>query len=185
MHLADSLSGIEIPALAAATRIADVGAGAGFPGLGLAVALPQAHVALLESTARKCAVITRLAQRAGLTDVAAIPERAEDHARGPAGGSYEVVTARAVAPLAVLAEYAAPLLVLGGHLVAWKGRRSAAEERAGATASGELGLELVEVRRVMPYAGARDHHLHVLVKVAPTPARYPRRAGVARKRPIA
>lgn len=185
MHLADSLSALEIPVVRAAGRIADVGAGAGFPGLALAAALPAAEVRLLEATRRKCEVITRLAARAGLGDRAiAVPERAEDHARA-SGGGYDLVTARAVASLAVLAEYAAPLLVDGGHLVAWKGRRSLDEERAAATAARQLGLEPGEVVRVTPYAGARDHHLHVMRKVAPTPQRYPRRAGVARKRPIA
>ncbi len=70
-------------------------------------------------------------------------------------------------------------------LVAWKGRRDAEEERAGATAAAVLGLAPEAVDHVVPYAGARDHHLHVLRKVAPTPARFPRRAGQARKRPLA
>jgi 16S rRNA (guanine527-N7)-methyltransferase len=89
-----------------------------------------------------------------------------------------------VAPLAVLVEYAAPLLREGGTLVAWKGRRGEAEEAAGDRAAGAVGLELVEVRRTVPFPEARDHHLHVFAKTAPTPGRYPRRAGQARKRPL-
>ena len=85
----------------------------------------------------------------------------------------------------MLAEYAAPLLREGGVLVAWKGRRDEAEEAAGATAAGRLGLEVEDVRHVVPYAGARDHHLHIMRKVGPTPDRFPRRAGQARKRPLA
>ena len=174
-----------MPEVAAARRVADIGSGAGFPGLALAVALPRAHVDLVESARRKCEVIARLAAAAGLENATAIPQRAEDWARGPGWEQYDVVTARALASLAVLAEYAAPLLGPDGVLVAWKGRRDRAEELAGAQAAGQLGLALVGVRHVVPFAGARDHHLHVLRKVAPTPDRFPRRAGQARKRPLA
>ncbi len=185
VHLADSLSALDLPDVSAADRIADIGAGAGFPGLALAVALPAARVDLVESTRRKCAVIERLAASAGLENVAAVPERAEDWGGSGGAGAYGVVTARALAPLAVLAEYAAPMLVAGGVLVAWKGRRDEREEAAGAEAAALLGMASEQVLRVVPYAGARDHHLHVLRKVAPTPERFPRRAGQARKRPLA
>lgn len=185
VHIADSLSGLELACVRSARQIADIGSGAGFPGLVLAAAVPEAHVTLLESTARKCDVIERLIGRAGLANAAAVAVRAEDHARGDAAGTYDLVTARAVGSLALLAEYAAPLLEQGGHLVAWKGRRCADEERAGGIAAAELGLESIEIRRVVPYSEARDHHLHVMRKVTPTPSRYPRRTGAARKRPLA
>jgi 16S rRNA (guanine527-N7)-methyltransferase len=68
--------------------------------------------------------------------------------------------------------------------VAWKGRRDEAEEAAGANAADQLGMEVGEALHVTPYAGARDHHLHVLRKVADTPGRFPRRPGQARKRPL-
>ena len=84
----------------------------------------------------------------------------------------------------MLCEYAAPLLREGGALVAWKGARDAEEEAAGARAAAELGLESREVLAVEPFPGAHSRHLHVVVKVAPTPARFPRRAGVAAKRPL-
>ena len=185
VHLADSLSGLEIAPLAAASAIADVGAGAGFPGLALAAALPEASVDLIEATARKCAVIERLGEAAGLTNFRAVAARAEEWAAGEGAGAYDAVTARAVAPLSVLVEYAAPLLRDTGTLVAWKGRRNEEEESAAVTAAGMTGLEAVEVRRVIPFAGARDRHLHVFRKAGPTPARFPRRAGMARKRPLA
>jgi len=169
----------------AAATIADIGAGAGFPGLALAAALPAAEVSLVEATRRKSDVIERLAGRAALRNARACPERAEDHARGAGREAYEVVTARAVASLAVLVEYAAPLLTVGGHLVAWKGRLDPVEAAGGAAAAAAVGLEPVSVLHVTPYKGARDHHLHVIRKVAPTPPRYPRRTGVAGKRPLA
>lgn len=190
VHVADSLSGLEIPSLVSARRIADLGAGAGFPGLALAVALPRARVDLVESAGRKAAVIVRLARAAHVENAHAVVARAEEWAAAPpalGGGreSYDVVTARALASLAVLAEYAAPLLRLDGVLVAWKGARDPNEERAGAEAAERLGLELDEVRAVVPFAGAEHRHLHVLRKIAPTPPAFPRRPGMARKRPLA
>ncbi len=94
------------------------------------------------------------------------------------------MTARAVAALAVLVEYAAPLLCDGGSLVAWKGVRDEEEERAGRAAAAHLGLEAGVPRRVQPFPAARERHLHVFRKVGPTPEGFPRRPGMARKRPL-
>jgi 16S rRNA (guanine527-N7)-methyltransferase len=182
VHLADSLVGLELDEIRSAGQIADLGAGAGFPGLPLALALPTVRVALVESIARKCAFIASAAKAAGIDNIDVVPARAEEWDDGI--GRNDVVTARALAPLGVLAEYAAPLLREGGVLVAWKGRRDPEEEAVAAAAAGELGLEVAEIRPVAPYEGADHRHLHVLRKVAPTPARFPRRAGVARKRPL-
>jgi 16S rRNA (guanine527-N7)-methyltransferase len=181
-HLADSLVALELPDARAATAIADLGAGAGFPGLPLAVALPAAQVVLVESVARKCAFIRVAADAAGLANVEVVADRVESWSAGLA--TRDLVTARALAPLAVLAEYAAPLLCEGGVLVAWKGRRDAEEERDAAAAAEQLGLAVEEIRPVHPFAGAEHRHLHVLRKVAPTPQRFPRRPGMARKRPL-
>jgi 16S rRNA (guanine527-N7)-methyltransferase len=181
-HLADALVGLELPELRAARTLADLGAGAGFPGLPLAVALPACTVVLVESNARKCAFVEAAAAAAQLPNAQVVAERAESWSEG--AGRCDAVTARALAPLAVLAEYAAPLLREGGLLVAWKGRRDVEEERIGASAAAELGLAVEEVRPVVPYPGALHRHLHVLRKVAPTPTRFPRRPGMARKRPL-
>jgi len=182
VHVADSLVALELPAVRDATRIADLGAGAGFPGLPLAVGLPQAEVVLVESVARKCAFIRSAAEAAGLANAEVVAERAESWRDGL--GTRDLVTARALAPLAVLAEYAAPLLREGGVLVAWKGRRDEQEERDAAAAARELGLAIEGVRPVDPYPTAEHRHLHVLRKVAETPPRFPRRPGMARKRPL-
>jgi 16S rRNA (guanine527-N7)-methyltransferase len=190
VHVADSLSGLEVRELAAARRIADIGAGAGFPGLVLAIALPRAQVDLIESAGRKTAVIDRLIQAAELGNARSVTARAEDFARTPAalgGGreAYDAVTARAVGPLALLVEYAAPLLRPGGVLVAWKGARDAAEEGSGAAAAEKVGMAVKEVVPVQPYEASENRHLHVFCKTAPTPPEFPRRAGIARKRPLA
>ena len=106
---------------------------------------------------------------------------------GALGGgreAYDVVTARAVGPLALLVEYAAPLLREGGVLVAWKGARAAAEEAAGAAAAAQVGMAVDQVLAVQPFPSSENHHLHVFRKISPTPAGFPRRAGMARKRPL-
>jgi 16S rRNA (guanine527-N7)-methyltransferase len=190
VHVADSLSGLEIRELSAARRIADMGAGAGFPGLVLAIAIPRAQVDLVESAGRKTAVIDRLIQAAELGNARSITARVEDYARVPAalgGGrdAYDAVTVRAVGPLALLVEYAAPLLRPDGVLVAWKGTRDPAEEAAGAAAAEMVGMDAGEVVQVQPYPASENRHLHVYRKIAPTPPEYPRRAGAARKRPLA
>ena len=190
VHFADALSGLEVPELAGARRIADMGAGAGFPGLALAVALPQAQVDLVESAGRKTAVIDRLIQAGDVGNARSITTRVEELGRVPAalgGGreAYDAVTARAVGSLALLAEYAAPLLREGGVLVAWKGARDPSEEAAGAAAAAQLGMDVGDVVAVRPYPSSENRHLHVFRKVSATPARFPRRAGMARKRPLA
>lgn len=184
VHIADSLAALSLAEVRGARRIADVGAGAGFPGLPLAIALPDARVDLIESTGRKAAVIERLAAAAGASNVRAVAARAEEWAAGEGRAAYDVVTVRAVGPLAVLAEYAAPLLADGGLLVAWKGRRDPDEEAAAARAGEELGLEPAGVHAVEPYPGSRDRHLHLYRKSRSTPDRFPRRSGIAAKRPL-
>jgi 16S rRNA (guanine527-N7)-methyltransferase len=188
VHVADSLSGLEVEALAVAARIADVGAGAGFPGLVLAVALPGARVDLIEANARKCEFIRGACERAAIGNATAIAERAETWAASdpPAGGreSYDAVTARAVGRLATLAELASPLLREGGTLVAWKGRRDPREEAELERARGRTAMAAVSIRAVEPYPGSRNRHLHVLAKTVPTPEDLPRRPGIAKKRPF-
>jgi 16S rRNA (guanine527-N7)-methyltransferase len=97
---------------------------------------------------------------------------------------WSVATARALAPLPVLVELAAPLVAVGGTLVAWRGPRDGAEEARAAAACERLGWEPGPVTVVTPFTGA-DRHLHEFRKVAPTPDRYPRRPGRASKRPLA
>lgn len=181
-HLADSLVALELATVGAARRVADLGSGAGLPGLPLAIALPDAEVSLVESNGRKCEFLRRACDACGAANAAVVAARAEEWTEGI--GRCDLVTARALAPLAVIAEYAAPLLGDGGALVAWRGKRDPADEAAGARAAAELGLHPHPPLAVTPYPGALHRHLHVLVKVAPTPARFPRRPGMARKRPL-
>lgn len=181
-HVADALVGLELSAVRDARRVADLGAGAGFPGLVLAVARPEAEVVVVESNRRKCEFLERAATRLGLANVVVVPERAESWTEGL--GTRDLVTARAVAPLPVLVEYAAPLLAPGGALVAWKGKRDEGEEADGVAAASATGLELAQIVPVRPWSGAEQLHLHLYLKVGSTPERFPRRPGMARKRPL-
>jgi 16S rRNA (guanine527-N7)-methyltransferase len=185
VHVADSLTGLEVADLRAARTIADVGAGAGFPGLVLAAMLPDAQVDLIESIARKCEFIDRAAVAGGIANARALSVRAEDWARpdSPGRESYDAVTARAVGRLSTLAELASPLLRDGGVLVAWKGRRDPGEEAELERGALRLGIGLGEVRSADPYAGSRNRHLYLMRKQGPTPTDLPRRAGMAKKRP--
>jgi 16S rRNA (guanine527-N7)-methyltransferase len=182
VHVADSLVALELAPVRVAGVIADLGAGAGFPGLPLAVALTACEVRLLESNARKCEFLRDAASQLGLRNVRVVCARAENWEEGRL--AHDVVLARAVAAQPVVLEYAAPLLREGGVLVDWRGRRLAADEAAAERAAAELGVRRVDILATEPFAGARDHRLHVFEKVAPTPPRFPRRAGMARKRPL-
>lgn len=182
-HLADSLVALDLHDVPwREAEIADLGAGAGFPGLPLAIALPGSHVSLVESNTRKCQFLARAVDTCELENVTVVRERAELWSDGLR--RCDVVVARALAALPVVAEYAAPLLRIGGALVAWRGRRDPSEEAAAARAAQILGLRPQEPIAVAPYPAAAHRHLHVLTKVSDTPARFPRRPGVARKHPL-
>lgn len=182
VHVADSLAGLEVPELRSARVVADLGAGGGLPGLVLAAALPEAQVHLVESVGRKCEFLRSAAAAMGLENVEVVWARAEEWRDGL--GRCDVVCARALAALSVLCEYAAPLLADGGVLVAWKGTIDAAEAADAAAAAEHVGLAPEPVRAVVPFAGSERRTLHVLRKIGPTPAGFPRRAGMATKRPL-
>lgn len=183
VHVADSLTGLEFSALRDAPSIADIGSGAGFPGLVLAVALPAAQLDLIESVGRKCEFIQRAIEAAGIDNARVINARSEDLAAGEAREAYAAVTARAVGRLSTLAELASPLLRDGGVLVAWKGKRDEDEELQLGRAAEGLAMEPEEIRHVGPYAGSEHRHLHLLRKRGSTPDDLPRRPGIAKKRP--
>jgi 16S rRNA (guanine527-N7)-methyltransferase len=184
VHIADSLSGLELEPIRTAGRIADLGSGAGLPGLVLAAALPDARVDLIESIERKCDFVRDAIERMGLANASVVCERSEDWAAGEGREAYDAVTARAVGGLATLAELASPLLRAGGVLAAWKGARIGEEEAEMARAADRLAIEPMEIRSVQPYPGSRDRHIHLLRKNGPTPDGLPRRPGMASKRPF-
>jgi len=183
VHVADSLTGLEVPELREARRIADVGAGAGFPGLVLAVALPDAQIDLVESVGRKCEFMRRAAEAAETANARVLNLRSEELAGGEGREAYDVVTARAVGRLSTLAELASPLLEPNGVLVAWKGKRDADEEEQLRSAAAALAMNPEAILEVGDRAGSEHRHLHVVRKAGATPANLPRRPGMAKKRP--
>jgi 16S rRNA (guanine527-N7)-methyltransferase len=181
-HIADSLVGLEVEPVRAARNLADIGSGAGLPGLPLAIALPETSVLLVESASRRSAFLERAVAASNTKNAAVVHTRAETWPAGLA--AFAVVTARALAPLPVVVEYAAPLLAVGGTLVAWRGRRNPRDEDAAVRAAAQLGLELTEIRHMQPFPGAEHRYLHLMSKVMETPSGFPRRPGMATKRPL-
>jgi 16S rRNA (guanine527-N7)-methyltransferase len=180
-HLVDSLVALALAVVRTADSIVDLGSGGGFPGVPLAMARPECAVTLVESERSKADWLVRATR--DLPNVRVVGERTETLA-STERERWSVATARALAPLPVLVELAAPLVAVGGTLVAWRGPRDGAEEARAAAACERLGWEPGPVTVVTPFRGA-DRHLHEFRKVAPTPDRYPRRPGRASKRPLA
>lgn len=182
VHIADSLAGLEVEQIKSAGTLADLGSGAGLPSLVLAVALPETRVVAIESVAKKVSFMQDTADAMGLENFEAVAVRAEEWQEGLE--ACDVVTARAVASLPVLLEYAAPLLRIEAVLVAWKGSVDEQERADGAAAAEELGMTEPRPRRVTPFKGSQRRTLYLSSKVRVTPPKYPRRAGMASKKPL-
>jgi 16S rRNA (guanine527-N7)-methyltransferase len=188
VHIADSLAALPMLDEAldegVSSLVADIGSGAGVPGIPLAVARPAAGFDLVEASERKADFLKRVVGVLELSNAGVLRARAEELPGQGRRDAYGAVVVRAVAPLATLVEYAGPLLAEGGRLLAWKGARNPDEEAAGHRAAPRLGLEPLDVRPVTPYRGSRNRHLHLYQKVRPCPPEFPRRAGVARRNPL-
>ena len=168
----------------APSSLIDIGSGAGFPGLPLKILRPELRVALVESVGKKAAFLRHMIAALDLRDVTVLTARAETVGRDPQHREqYDVVTARAVAELATLAEYCLPLCRVHGHVLAPKGSDIADEIARAHTAIERLGGRLISVEPVV-IPGVEPRTLVVIAKVAPTPAAYPRAVGVPARRPI-
>jgi 16S rRNA (guanine527-N7)-methyltransferase len=182
VHVADSLSALPLLDAMRPARVADIGSGAGFPGIAVAAARPQLEVDLVEAAIRKCRFMEDLVVGVGLARVKVVHSRVEEWGRAAGRGAYDAVVVRALGTMPMLLEYAAPLLREDGVMVAWKTEPSALPQAA--VAADILGMELDRVVKVEPYAASRDRHLHLYRRVRPVPEAYPRRPGMARKRPL-
>jgi 16S rRNA (guanine527-N7)-methyltransferase len=166
-------------------RCIDVGSGAGFPGLPLKIYCSRLNVVLLEATAKKVGFLEHIVAHLGLEDVLPLWGRAEEVAHEPEHReAYDLVVARAVAELPVLAEYTLPLCRPGGCVVAQKGGSAPKEAHLAAHALSLLGGHLRKVIPVELQGLAESRHLVIIDKVARTPDRYPRRPGIPAKRPL-
>lgn len=186
-HYLDSLSVLSVipPALLRSGRLADVGSGAGLPGLPLHFVIPSLRVTLVEATGKKADFLHGLSEALELCGVEVRACRAETLGRDPAAREvFDVVTARGVARLNTLAELTLPLCRVGGVVVAPKGADAEAEAVEAETAVRTLGGALREVRWVNVPGLDRPRALVVLNKVRHTPQRYPRRPGIPGKRPL-
>lgn len=165
--------------------VIDIGTGAGIPGLPFKIARPDLEMTLLEASAKKVRFLEETLVELRLSGVAAVQARAEDLAHDPTQrGVYGLALARAVAPLRILAELALPFLHLGGYLATPKGSAAEREVREAANALSVLGGTIQLLER-LEIAGPGPAPTLVLVrKAVETPERYPRRAGIPRKRPL-
>jgi 16S rRNA (guanine527-N7)-methyltransferase len=190
-HFVDSLSCLMAirkpvhPPPGRALRCIDVGSGAGFPGIPLKIYCPQIQMVLLEATGKKVTFMEHVIDTLGLQEIAALKGRAEETAQEPLHREqYDVVFARAVADLAVLAEYTIPFCALGGVVVAQKGASAAEEIQRAEHAISILGGQVQRVIGIELVGLAEARNLVVIEKVARTPVKYPRRPGMPAKRPL-
>jgi 16S rRNA (guanine527-N7)-methyltransferase len=186
LHLLDALAALPLIDGLAPDEAIDLGSGGGVPALPLALARPQMRWTLVDSVGKKAAVLRDFTAFLGMRNVTILAERAETLGRDRANRErYDLVTARACAPLPVLAELALPLLATGGSLVAWKGplRESDEELRNGRTALDELGAGPARfVEAGLAPLGGRG--FVVAAKVRSTPRRFPRRPGEPARHPL-
>ncbi|MEE6714968.1 16S rRNA (guanine(527)-N(7))-methyltransferase RsmG [Schleiferilactobacillus harbinensis] len=187
-HFYDSLTLIQaVPALATAPlAMMDVGSGAGLPGIPVKIAFPQISLTILDSLQKRINFLNDAVGQLDLTGVALIHGRAEDagNKRSPQREAFDVVTARAVAPLNVLAELTLPLVKVGGVFVAMKGSSAPAEAAAAEYAVAQLGAKLEQDVALTLPEEAGERHLLVYRKTRHTPKRYPRKAGTPHAEPL-
>ncbi len=181
-HVADALSGLEVPELSEAGDVVDVGAGAGVPALVLGAARPECQIVALDTVRKKTEWVSACAERMGLKNVWGVHGRAESWKAGM--GAMDVMTARAVAPLGVLIEYASPLLHEDGLLVAWKGALDGEEWKTGLSVARRMKMTKPAVIDVQPWPEARERRLVLSYKDGRTPKGFPRGEGLARRKPL-
>ncbi|MBK8046603.1 MAG: 16S rRNA (guanine(527)-N(7))-methyltransferase RsmG [Anaerolineales bacterium] len=176
--------GVQLPIMKP-LRVADVGTGAGFPGVPLKIAAPALALTLMDGTQKKIAFLEAIVATLGLQNVTLVHGRAEELGRAETQRErYDVVVARAVAPLNVLAEYVLPLVRVGGLAVAYKGPSAPQEFIDARKAIATLGGEAVRLAPVtVPHLDERRYIL-LIKKVKASPSQYPRGQGLARKKPL-
>ena len=180
LHLLDSLTVLACADLEGKSII-DVGCGAGFPGVPLAIACPGAKVTLLDSLAKRMNWLETVLPELGVKNAECITARAEE-AVATHRESYDYATSRAVARLNILLELTAPYVKVGGAVLAMKGAAAREELEEAKSAISRLGLKIEEVRE-FPVDGTA-HAVIVLRKVSPTPAKYPRRFAKIKQNPL-
>lgn len=184
-HFLDSLSCAQAFEDTFPERVVDVGAGAGFPGLPLKILKPEMNLTLIEANVKKARFLGSVVEELGLEGVEILSLRAESVGQDDEHRErYDLAVARAVAPLAVLVEYLLPLVRIGANALAQKGSRAREEAYAAEKAVQLLGGRVKEVKPVTVMGMEEERHLITIEKIAPTPAKYPRKEGIPKKRPL-
>lgn len=184
-HFLDSLTCSPFPEMEEADKIIDVGTGAGFPGIPLALVFPDKQFVLMDSLKKRLKIIDELTEELGIANVRTLHGRAEDLARMKEHREqYDLCVSRAVANLAVLSEYTLPFLKVGGTLLAYKGPEALQEIKSSGGAVRTLGGILSEERRVTIPGLESSHVILIINKIKHTPASYPRKAGTPAKEPL-
>ena len=183
-HFLDSAALLCHAKLPTGASCIDVGTGAGFPAMVLAVLRPDVQFTLLDSLQKRVRFLEQTAQLLGLGNVRCIHARAEEAARQPElREQFDFATARAVAALPVLAEYCLPLVKVGGRFIAMKGPEADAEAKAAANALKKLGGAYGDTRAFTLPDGS-ERRLVVCKKISQTPTAYPRNGGKIAKKPL-
>ena len=166
-------------------RVADVGGGAGFPGIPLKIMDGSITLDTFEASEKRVVFLQALAEALAFEGVRAVHLRAEEAGRDPLyRESYDRVVSRGVAAMPVLLEYCLPLLKVGGYMAAYKGPAGPEEAVAGKKAAALLGGKLEETFNATLPEGQGERCILIYRKVKPTPKKYPRRPGVPAKQPI-
>lgn len=184
-HVVDSLLCYDAQIFFPGAKVIDVGSGAGFPGIPLKIVYPDLVMTLLEAQQKRVQFLTSLVQELALTSVTVVHDRAETAARREVHrDQYHVAVSRAVAPLNVLVELCLPFVRPGGFCVALKGAKYEEELAEAAQAIKLLGGTVWAVKKTA-LPGLEDRRAVIyLQKTGPTPERFPRRPGMAAKRPL-
>ena len=184
-HFLDSLTLLKALPEGDGGRLIDVGTGAGFPGLALAIALPDLHATLLDATAKKLRFVDHAGAELGLENIRTLHARAEDAGQDKRHREkYDVVVARAVAPLPALLEYTLPFARRRGIVIAMLGVSAREDVKRAEKAARILGGELRDIKSVKLPTLDHPRHLAVYAKSRATPRRFPRRAGLPTREPI-
>lgn len=184
-HFIDCIKAFKSNAVKNASTIIDVGTGAGFPGLPIAIMNPNVKVTLLDSLNKRINFLNAVIAKLELKNVVTIHSRAEDGARKPElRENFDVATSRAVANMAVLSEFCLPYVKLSGYFVALKGPAIEDEIREGKKAIDTLGGELENIIEVNIEESDLKHNIVEIKKIKKCPKVYPRKAGSINKKPI-
>ena len=184
-HFIDCIKAFKSDAIRNAKNIIDVGTGAGFPGLPIAIMNPNVEVTLLDSLNKRINYLNIVVRELGLKNVTTIHSRAEDGARKPElREQFDVATSRAVANMAVLSEFCMPYVKKGGYFVALKGPSIDEELKNGGNAIKTLGGELKGIIEISIEETDLKHNIVEVAKIKSCPKTYPRKAGTITKKPL-